>query len=187
MQPTLDQFLTDRLDEITAEVAGEIAERVPAYTHLSPREILALVRDALAAYTGARETGTVLDAFRALGASEARAGQDVRHFESALRTGARVLIRRTAAPPPASTRPRPSTSRSWSRRSAPRAASSRPPSRAITGPGGATGRAASPPSSRRTSAAGRPSRSARSASSSGRRRPANRSGRGSSAAAGPRR
>ncbi|WP_141579804.1 hypothetical protein [Actinomadura sp. WMMA1423] len=96
MQPTLDQFLTDRLDEITAEVAGEIAERVPAYTHLRPREILALVRDALAAYTGARETGAVLDAFRALGASEARAGQDLRHFESALRTGARVLIRRTA-------------------------------------------------------------------------------------------
>ncbi|MGI5205790.1 hypothetical protein ACQEU6_29970 [Spirillospora sp. CA-108201] len=96
MQPTLDQFLTDRLDEITAEVAGEIAERVPAYTHLRAREILALVRDALSAYTGARETGAVLDAFRALGASEARAGQDVRHFESALRTGARVLIRRTA-------------------------------------------------------------------------------------------
>ncbi|MEV3926918.1 hypothetical protein [Actinomadura coerulea] len=96
MQPTLDQFLADRLDEITAEVAGEIAERVPAYTHLRAREILALVRDALAAYTGARDTGTVLDAFRALGAGEARAGQDVRHFESALRTGARVLIRRTA-------------------------------------------------------------------------------------------
>lgn len=96
MQPTLDQFLADRLDEITAEVAGEIAERVPAYTHLRAREILALVRDALAAYTGACDTGTVLDAFRALGAGEARAGQDVRHFESALRTGARVLIRRTA-------------------------------------------------------------------------------------------
>ncbi|NDU74278.1 hypothetical protein GWI34_16785 [Actinomadura sp. DSM 109109] len=96
MQPALDQFLTDRLDEITAEVAGEIAERVPAYTHLRPREILALVRAALAAYTGTRDTGAVLDAFRDLGASEARAGHDVRHFESALRTGARVLIRRTA-------------------------------------------------------------------------------------------
>jgi hypothetical protein len=96
MQPALDRFLADRLDEITAEVAGEIAARVPAYTHLRAGEILALVRDALAVYTGALEASAVLDAFRDLGAGEARAGQDVRHFESALRTGARVLVRRTA-------------------------------------------------------------------------------------------
>jgi hypothetical protein len=96
MQPDLDTFLADRLHEITAEVVGEITARVPAYGHLRAGEIRALVRDALAVYTGALEAGAVLDAFRDLGASEARAGQDVRHFESALRTGARVLIRRTA-------------------------------------------------------------------------------------------
>ncbi|WP_433465327.1 hypothetical protein [Spirillospora sp. CA-128828] len=96
MQPALDQFLTDRIDEITAEVVGEITTCVPAYTHLRPGEILSLVRDALAVYTGALEASAVLAAFRDLGVGEALAGQDVRHFESALRTGARVLVRRTA-------------------------------------------------------------------------------------------
>lgn len=96
MKPDLEKFLADRLDEITAEVVGEITTRVPAYTHLRPGAVLTLVRDALSVYTGARDKTAVLDAFRDLGAGEARAGKDVRHFESALRTGARVLVRRTA-------------------------------------------------------------------------------------------
>lgn len=96
MKPDLERFLTDRLDEITAEVVGEINARVPAYTHLRRGAVLRLVRDALSLYTGASDTSAVLDAFRDLGASEARAGHDVRHLESALRAGARVLVRRTA-------------------------------------------------------------------------------------------
>ncbi|TDD74533.1 hypothetical protein E1293_29445 [Actinomadura darangshiensis] len=97
MQPELDQFLADRIDEITAEVTGEIAARVPVYAHLRATEILNVVRDALAVYAGACEASAVLPVFRALGAGEACAGQDVRHLESALRTGARVLVRRTAS------------------------------------------------------------------------------------------
>lgn len=100
MKPDLERFLTDRLDEITAEVVGEITSRVPAYTHLRAGAVLRLVRDALPFYAGGCDRAggaAVLDAFRAVGAGEARAGQDVRHLESALRTGARVLIRRTAA------------------------------------------------------------------------------------------
>ncbi|NVI88270.1 hypothetical protein [Actinomadura sp. BRA 177] len=96
MKPDLHRFLADRIDEITAEMAGEIAARVPAYTHLSPGEIANLVKEAIAAYSGACEARAVLPVFRALGASEACAGHDVRHFESALRTAARVLVRRTA-------------------------------------------------------------------------------------------
>jgi hypothetical protein len=90
------ELLAERLDEITAEIVGEIAGRVPAYTGLSAAMILTLVRDALTVYTGAQDRGAALDHFRRLGAHEARAGQDVRHLESALRSGARVLIRRTA-------------------------------------------------------------------------------------------
>lgn len=96
MKPDLYRFLADRIDEITAETAAEIAARVPAYTHLRPAEIANLVAEAIAVYTGAREPRAVLPVFRALGASEACAGHDAGHFESALRTGARVLVRRTA-------------------------------------------------------------------------------------------
>ncbi|MFA1546441.1 hypothetical protein [Actinomadura chokoriensis] len=96
MRPDLQRFLADRIDEITAEVAGEVTARVPAYTHLRPGEISNLVREAIAAYSGACEARAVLPVFRALGASEACAGHDVGHFESALRTAARVLVRRTA-------------------------------------------------------------------------------------------
>ncbi len=92
----LYRFLADRADEITAEVAGEVAARVPAYTRLGPDEIATLVTEAIAVYSGAREARAVLPVFRALGAGEACAGHDVRHFESALRTAARVLVRRTA-------------------------------------------------------------------------------------------
>jgi len=96
VKPDLQRFLADRVDEITAEVAREVADRVPAYTHLRPAEISNLVREAIAAYSGACEARAVLPVFRALGASEACAGHDARHFESALRTAARVLVRRTA-------------------------------------------------------------------------------------------
>ncbi|NKZ03109.1 hypothetical protein [Actinomadura latina] len=96
MKPDLQRFLADRIDEITAEMVGEIAARVPAYTHLRPGEISNLVEEAIAVYSGAREPRAVLPVFRALGAGEACAGHDVRHLESALRTGARVLVRRTA-------------------------------------------------------------------------------------------
>ncbi|XRQ07149.1 hypothetical protein ACN3XK_63285 [Actinomadura welshii] len=96
MKPDLERFLTDRLDEIIAEVVCEITSRVPGYTHVRPGAVAPLVRGALSGYLGARDRTAVLDSFRVLGAGEARAGQDIRHFESALRTGARVLIRRTA-------------------------------------------------------------------------------------------
>ncbi|MEU8798053.1 hypothetical protein [Spirillospora sp. NPDC048819] len=96
MKPELEQFLTDRLDEITAEVVDEITARVPAYARLRTGAVLTLVRDALSGYLGARDRTAVLDAFRDLGASEARAGHEIHHFESALRTGARVVVRRTA-------------------------------------------------------------------------------------------
>ncbi|MFG2088670.1 MULTISPECIES: hypothetical protein [unclassified Spirillospora] len=96
MKPDLEQFLTERLDEITAEVVGEITTRVPAYTHVRASAVLTLVRDALTGYLGVRDRGAVLDSFRDLGASEAHAGQEIHHFESALRAGARVVVRRTA-------------------------------------------------------------------------------------------
>lgn len=96
MKPDLERFLTDRLDEITAEVVGEITTRVPAYTHVRAGAVLRLVQDALAGYLGARDKRAVLDSFRDLGAGEARAGQEIHDFESALRTGARVVVRRTA-------------------------------------------------------------------------------------------
>ncbi|TDC64358.1 hypothetical protein E1200_20455 [Actinomadura sp. GC306] len=96
MQPDLERFLTDRLDEITAEVVREINVRVPAYAHVRAGAVGTLVRDAVSAYLGARDKTAVLDAFRVLGAGEARAGHDVRHFETAMRTGARVIVRRTA-------------------------------------------------------------------------------------------
>ena len=98
MKPTeLERFLTDRLEEITAEVVGEIATRVPAYTHLRAGAVLDLVRAALSGYLGARDKTAVLDSFRDLGASEARAGHEIHHFECAVRTGARVVVRRTAS------------------------------------------------------------------------------------------
>ncbi|TDC86837.1 hypothetical protein [Actinomadura sp. 7K507] len=97
MKPELEQFLTERLDEIIAEVVGEITARVPAYTHLRTHAVLALVRDALSGYLGAHDKTAVLDSFRDLGASEARAGHEIHHFECAVRTGARVVVRRTAS------------------------------------------------------------------------------------------
>ncbi|MGP4022933.1 hypothetical protein [Actinomadura sp. 3N407] len=96
MKSDLEQFLTDRLDEITTEVVGEITVRVPAYAHLRAGAVVRLVRDALSVYAGGGDRTAVLDSFRDLGAGAARAGHDVHHFESALRTGARVLVRRTA-------------------------------------------------------------------------------------------
>ncbi|WP_067793537.1 hypothetical protein [Actinomadura formosensis] len=92
----LRRFLAERADEITAEVVGEIAARVPAYTHLRAGDVSNLVREAIAVYSGAREASAVLPVFRALGAGEALAGHDIRYFECALRTAARVLVRRTA-------------------------------------------------------------------------------------------
>ncbi|MBB4778873.1 hypothetical protein [Actinomadura livida] len=96
MKPDLERFLTARLDEITAEVVHEISLRVPAYTHVRAGAVGTLVRDAVSAYLGARDKTAVLDSFRVLGAGEARAGHDVHHFETAMRTGARVIVRRTA-------------------------------------------------------------------------------------------
>lgn len=97
MKPDLERFLTDRVDEIAAEIVQEISARVPGYAHVRAGAVGTLVRGALAAYLGARDKTGVLEAFRVLGAGEARAGQDVRRFESALRAGARVLVRRTAS------------------------------------------------------------------------------------------
>ncbi|MFV2172034.1 hypothetical protein ACFHW2_15220 [Actinomadura sp. LOL_016] len=88
--------LIDRLDEIAAEVAGDITARVPAYAHLPDKVVTRALRDALVVYTGAHGKAAALDWFRRLGARSARAGQDVRQLESALRTGARVLVREMA-------------------------------------------------------------------------------------------
>ncbi len=97
MKPDLERFLTDHVDEIAAEIVQEISARVPGYAHVRAGAVGTLVRGALAAYLGPRDKTSVLEAFRVLGAGEARAGQDVRRFESALRAGARVLVRRTAS------------------------------------------------------------------------------------------
>ncbi|MFD0899341.1 hypothetical protein [Actinomadura sediminis] len=88
--------LIDRLDEIAAEVAGDITARVPAYAHLPDTVVARALRDALIVYAGAHGKTAALDWFRRLGARSARAGQDVRQLESALRTGARILVREMA-------------------------------------------------------------------------------------------
>ncbi|WP_378322261.1 hypothetical protein [Actinomadura fibrosa] len=93
----MTRHLRDDLNEIAAEVAREIAARVPAYGHVRNAAVAGPVRDALSVCAGGQDRLTALDAFRRLGAREARAGQDVRHLESALRAGARVLIGRTAS------------------------------------------------------------------------------------------
>ncbi|OLT16072.1 hypothetical protein BJF79_18640 [Actinomadura sp. CNU-125] len=88
--------LIHRLDEITAEVAGDITARVPVYAHLPDKVVTRALRDALVIYAGAHGKPAALDWFRRLGARSARAGQDVRQLESALRMGARVLVREMA-------------------------------------------------------------------------------------------
>ena len=96
MEPDLHRLLTDRLDEITADVVREVAGRVPGCALPRRGAVFRLVRDALPVYAGAADRAAVLDAFRDLGADQARAGQDVRRLERALRAGARVLVARTA-------------------------------------------------------------------------------------------
>ena len=88
------RYLTGHLDEIAAEVAGEIAARGPACGFLRELDLRAPVRDALTVCTNAGDKAAALAAFRDLGAQAAHAGQEAQVVETALRAGGRVLVRR---------------------------------------------------------------------------------------------
>ncbi|WP_030163410.1 hypothetical protein [Spirillospora albida] len=90
------RYLTGHLDEIAAEVAGEITARGAACGFLRDLDLRTPVLDALAVCTNTDGKAAALAAFRDLGAQAARAGQDAHVVEAALRAGGRVLVRRLA-------------------------------------------------------------------------------------------
>lgn len=90
------RYLTGHLDEIAAEVAGEIAARGHTCGFLRDLDLRTPVRDALAVCANTERKAAALEAFRDLGVQAAHAGQDARVVETALRAGGRVLVRRLA-------------------------------------------------------------------------------------------